>query len=389
VCVKNNKISLSKTLLLVVMLLVLIVGSTVFGCVRMGGVARGWSGVTIDDGALFVGSIEGKLVALGSSDGAKFWEVPLEASASTGGFGCAQAPQVAAIYGSPVVFGELAYFSSYNGKIYAVDPGSGAIRWVYPRGGNLQSFVGGPVVSGGKVYIGCADGRLYALDAASGDKQWDFLTGDKIWSTPAVDEGTVYIGSFDNKLYALDAADGSKKWEFVTDGVIMSAPVVGDNTIYIGSFDRHVYAVDATNGKQVWQFPESDEEEGKPRKWFWANLVKHNNVIYAPCLDGKVYILDAGSGHELVEAIDLESPVSPSPVLIDDSIIIASEDGRVYSLDTASNQIKPLADVEDKVYAPLSADDGVLYIHTQEKETIYALDVQTGAELWSLSLSSK
>jgi outer membrane protein assembly factor BamB len=169
----------------------------------------------------------------------------------------------------------------------------------------------------------------------------------------------------------------------------MSTPVVGDNTIYIGSFDRHVYAIDATSGSLVWQFPESDEEEGKPEKWFWANLVNHNEVIYAPCLDGKVYILDAGSGHELVEAIDLESPLSPSPVLVEDSIIIASEDGSVYSLDTDSNQIKPLADVEDKVYAPLSAGNGVLYIHTQEEETIYALDVQTGAELWSLPLSSK
>jgi len=394
VWIKHNKILLSKILLLLVMLLVVLSGLTVFGCIGIGATSKGWSGVTVEDGTLFLGSMEGKLVAVDvSTHNRLFPDVTLETSAPTGGgFGCAASSTAVAIYGTPAVAGDLVYVGGYNGKCYAINSISGALRWVYPRQGNLDGhIVGSLVVFQGRVYIGCSDGKLYVLDTATGDKQWEFQTGDKIWSTPAIDGDTLYIGSFDKKLYALDATSGKEKWgePFETQGAIVSTPLVYNNTVYIGSFDRHVYAVDAINGKQIWQFPAEDETENKPENWFWAKPIAYDNVIYAPCLDGKVYILDAENGHELVDAIDLESPISSSPVLVDSSIIIASEEGLIYSLDTANNQIKPLADVEEKIDAPLCASEGVVYVHTQKDETLYALNAQTGMVLWSLPLSSK
>ena len=112
--------------------------------------------------------------------------------------------------------------------------------------------------------------------------------------------------------------------------------------------------------------------------WFWTKPVIHNNTIYAPSLDGKVYILDTKSGEELVAPIDLESPIASSPVLVDSLIIIASEDGSVYSLDTHNNKVAPLANVEEKIHAPLSASEGTVFIHS-EKDALYAIELQTGA----------
>ncbi len=145
--------------------------------------------------------------------------------------------------------------------------------------------------------------------------------------------------------------------------------------------DRYFYAVDATNGNLKWK---SEVEAGK---WFWAKPVIYNNMIYAPSLDGKVYILDTESGHELVDAIDLGDRVSSSPVLVGSSIIIASEEGEVYSIE--NNQKRELKDLREKLDAPLWASNGVIYVHTQEQDTLYALDAQTGAKLWNVSLSSE
>ena len=363
---KHNKVLLGKALLVLVILL--LGGLAISGCVGYGTAPKGWSGGTIANGTLFLGSMEGKLVALNTSDGARLWEVTLETSK-------------VAIYGTPAVDGELVYVGGYNGKIYAISSSLRAIEWKYPLGEDdyLQPLVGGAVVALGKVYIGSSDGKLYALDAATSNKKWAFQTGDKIWSTPAIDGDTLYIGSFDKKLYALDAANGNKKWEpFETGGAIVSTPVVYNNTVYFGSFDRHLYAVDAANGKQIWQFPVEDEADNKPENWFWAKLVVYNNTIYAGNLDGKVYILNAENGGEIVSAIDLGSPISSSPVLVDGKVIIASEKGLVYALDTANNQIRQLANIEEKIYAPLSASNGVVYVHT-DKDGLYAVDTQTGA----------
>ena len=364
------------------LLVILLLGGLVFsGCrAGMGAVPKGWSGGTIVDGTLLVGSMEGKLVAANTTDGSRLWAVSLETPESAGGgggFGCAPASTAVAIYGSLAVAEDLVYVGGYNGKIYAFafdrdEPGFSRDepRWVYPRQGSIGApVVGGIILSQGKLYFGSANGKVYALDAADGYKEWEFETGDKIWSTPAIDGDTLFIGSFDNKLYALNATDGSKKWEFETEGAIVSTPLAYNNTVYIGSFDRYLYAVDAADGSLRWKF--------MAENWFWAKPVVYNNVIYAGCLDGKVYALDAESGNKLIE-FDLGSPVSSSPVLVDNSVIVATKDGVVYALDTGDNQQRQLVNLEEKVYAPLVASQGIVYIHS-ERDAVYAVDVRTGA----------
>jgi outer membrane protein assembly factor BamB len=379
VWIKHNKVLLGKALLLLVILL--LGGVTILGCLP-GGQPEGWSGGTIANGTLFVGSNEGELVALNASDGSRLWEVTLEKAKKSGGFGCSPAFTLAPIYSTPVLDGDLVYVGGYNGKIYAISWSKRAREWKYPYGEDdyLQPIVGGAVVSGGKVYFGCSDGKVYALDAATADWEWEFETGDKIWATPAIDGDTLYIGSFDKKLYALDIITGEEKWSepFETEGTIVSTPLVYDGTVYIGSFDRHLYAIDSTSGEQTWQFPVEGEVESKPKNWFWAKPVIYNNTIYAGNLDDKVYILNAETGAEVVDAIDLGSPVSSSPVLVGNSIVVATEEGVVYAIDTASNVQKKLVDLEEKIFASLFASDGVVYVHTDE-DSLYAVDVQTGA----------
>lgn len=370
--IKHNRRLWGKVLLLLVVLL--IVGVTVSGCYGRTQ-TLGWSGAVVADGSLFIASVNGNLVALNTSDGGRLWpDVSLGTSA-------------VAVYGPPAVGGDLVYVGGYNGKVYTISSSLGTKRQVYPVDENLEPIVSGVVAAYGKVYFGCSDGKVYALNAAELYKEWEFPTGDKIWSTPVIDGETMYIGSFDKKLYALNTMDGSKKWEFETGGAIAATPLVYNNTVYIGSFNRYLYAIDATNGSLRWR---SEVEAGK---WYWAKPVAYNNVIYAPNLDGKVYILDANSGGEVAGAVDLKSPISSSPVVVGGKVIIASQEGKIYSLDASNNQISPLANLGDggKIYAPLCASNGVIYIHTQtsKQDALYALNAQTGVTLWSLSLTSE
>ncbi len=73
---KHNKVLLGKALLVLVILL--LGGLAISGCVGYGTAPKGWSGGTIANGTLFLGSMQGKLVALNASDGARLWEVTLE-----------------------------------------------------------------------------------------------------------------------------------------------------------------------------------------------------------------------------------------------------------------------------------------------------------------------
>jgi outer membrane protein assembly factor BamB len=384
VSLKRAKWRIGRISLLMIMLLA--IGLAGFGCVR-GLQPIGWSGGVVSDGTLYVGSKEGRLVAVNLADESRQWAEPLKASKQAGGFGCAPAygggcgggASGVAIYGTPVVSGELVYIGGYNGKIYAYVSDTLSVRWVYPREGNLEPIVGGLLVAKGKVYFGSSDGKVYALDAPTGDKLWEFPTGDKVWSTPAISDDTLFIGSFDNKLYALSAADGSKKWDFPTEGAVISIPLLHNGTVYFGSFDRHLYAVNANDGSLRWKFTSEN--------WFWAKPVVYDNTIYAGCLDDKVYALKADTGAKVAQ-FDLKSPVSSSPVVVNSSIVFASRKGMVYAVDTSANKLGQLAEIGEEVYGPLCVSEGIVYIHTQDL-TLHRVNAINGAVLRPISLESK
>lgn len=388
---KHHKSTLGKILLLLLMLTALGSGLAVNGCVSTT-VARGWSGIAIDKDSLYIGSSEGKLVILNATSGVRVQTISLPVSIPRSvGLSCAASAATVAIYGTPTVAGDMIYVDSYlssgtkeYGKVYAFTLGKDEPEWTYPSQGNLNgAIIGSAVVSGGRVYAGGSDGKLYSLDAATGQKQWEFLTGDKIWSTPAVAGGTVYVASFDKTIYAIDTATGQERWHFETGGAIASSPLIYNDTVYFGSFDRYLYAVNVTDGSLKWKFQGSN--------WFWAQVVITNNVVYAPCLDSKVYILDAVNGQEITTAVSLSYRVSSSPVIADNLVIVADEEGVLYALDTQNNQRKwsndDMQSDQQKVYASLTATGGVVYVHTN-KGLIYAFDIQSGAKKWSLPLKS-
>lgn len=373
------------------MALLLVGVMTISSCTAAGRqIAQGWAGGVVSGDTIFVGSMEGKLVALDVSDGNLRGDpITLVAQAQSGGFGCIPSGTSAvAVYGSPVIDGDLVYIGGYDGKVRAYLFESGRLRaeprWISRQGDIGGSIIGGLVVANGYVYFGASDGSVYALDAVDGHKLWTFETGGKIWSTPTVDGDTLFIGGFDRKLYALDTADGTQKWMFETEGTIVSTPVVSGGRVYIGSFDRRVYAVDVKSGEEVWRFPETADEENAPIGWFWATLLVYDDTVYAPNLDGRVYVLNTTSGNRIRD-FDLEGPISSAPVLVNDHVIVATtstnrskQEGKVFALDTTNRQQTELQDLEESIHAPLFADGTTVYVHTMEN-FLYAIDTETGA----------
>ena len=351
----------------------------------------GWSGGAVSGDILYVGSEEGRLVSVNTTNESRRYTEALQGAASSGGLfgcspltgGCTGGGTAIAIYGTPVVDGELVYIAGYNGKVYAYTRDGLGIRWIYPREGYFNPIVGSVVVADGKVFFGDSAGYVYALDAITGDYLWGFATEkdesdrDKIWSTPAVSDGTVYIGSFNKKIYAIDAETGTLKWDYLTEGSVIAQPLVIDGTIYIGSLDRNFYALDA-NGNLKWSFSGGN--------WFWSIPVIFEGKLYAGNLDGKVYVLDPATGN-LQNSFDLEGPLAATPVIHGSNIIFATREGTIYSIDTVNNSSKLLAALEAKTYGPLAIKDGIIYVHTQEVE-LERINADTGAVLAPISLKS-
>jgi len=389
----NKKSRLNKIFLLLLLSSILLLA----GCTRAP--VRGWSGPIVSDNVLYVGSIQGKVLALDlleiqDSQPEVKWERDLESPGAGGFLACStRVSTPMSTYGTPAIGGDKVYVGGYDGYIYSFRIDDGSMN-KFDTG---SAIVGSPIVADGTVFVGNSDGRFYALNLdLSLETKWVFKTGDKIWATPAVDNGVVYISSSDHKLYAIDIESGEEIWHFETQGAILSTPLVVDGTIYIGSCDNNLYAIDAATEEE--RIAAATREEGDPipsreakwafeaGNWFWTKALFYNDEIWVGCLDHKVYALNAESGEKAWE-YETGGRVCTPPVLIDslNLILVGSEDGNVYAIDPQEKSYDVLYSFEAPVLAPLYADQekGILYVHAQNSSHIlYAIEVETGEKLW-------
>ena len=363
---------------------------------------QGWSGFTTDNGTVYFGGMDSKVLALNPSarsqklpfPGEGEWAFAIPTMSAPGamcGPACVPASPRASIYATPVVVGDLVCVGTYagdGGKLVTINklaPGDtegvplrSKGEWTYPSGAkSIGAIVGSPVVVKDTLYVGSSDGKLYAMDAVYGEKKWEFDTGGKIWTSPAVEDGVVYVSNYNSKLFAVSSTDGSLLWEIQLPTAIASSLAISEGNIYFGTFGRYLYAVASVDGSKKWEF-----EGGN---WFWSTPVVKDGVVYAGCLDHNVYALDASTGMKLWQFV-ADGPIASAPMLAGNFLVVASEAGDLYVLAPDSGDLVRTVSIGYSVKSPLYAEGSVVYVHAGNR-CVYAVDLQSGEKLWEFPYS--
>jgi outer membrane protein assembly factor BamB len=156
-------------------------------------------------------------------------------------------------FGSDVTAaGGRLYVGTHDGRVLAIDPAKGERLWEFATG---DSVLAAPAVDAGRVYAGSYDKSVYALDAATGTLLWKTATEGAVVSTPAVAGDLVVVGNRAYDLVGIEAATGAVAWKrYVWFSWIESSATVKDGVAYVGSSDAAlVSAVDAKTGRPRWQ----------------------------------------------------------------------------------------------------------------------------------------
>lgn len=347
------------------------------GCTGSAQRYLGWSGVSFSEDSVYFGSTQGEVISLEMPNGNPNYQ---EALAGESGGGC-MAGIPASIYGTPVYDDGTLYvavqLTPLEGKVYAINAESGNAKWEFPASGGVSSIIGGAVVSGDVLYFADTAGKIFAVDTGTGSELWSYETGDKIWAKPAINGDLIYVGSFDKKMYALDKATGDNVWEFEAEGAFVAEPLYLDGVVYVGSLDRNMYALDAQSGTLKWK--------ATGESWFWAKPVVYGDALYAPSIDTNVYVLNKNTGDQ-ISKMELDDHLAASPALVGESVIVATVSGKVHAIDVESNAVRLITDLEVRTVAPITTFDGIIYVHTQESEAVYAINPETREVLWTFSI---
>jgi alcohol dehydrogenase (cytochrome c) len=283
----------------------------------------------------------------------------------------------ASIAGTPLVSGDLVYVSAPLGTAYAIELGTGRVRWQHvepPRwgGGGRPGSNRGPGLSGDIVAYGTNDGRLVGLDAATGQRRWitDLDDGErrtKTTSAPlAVGDGFVVgLGGGDEgargALVAVAAATGQIRWRLPT----VPAPGDPDAASWGGAEPR---------GGGAWMTGTYDPEldllfwgVGQPYPSL-AGLRRPGANLWTDAL----LAVEAATGrvrwrYQFTPHDEFDWDATEAPILVTDCargspcrslVMQANRNGFAYLLDRATGQLVRAASFATQTWSDRRAADG-------------------------------
>jgi outer membrane protein assembly factor BamB len=240
-----------------------------------------------------------------------------------------------------------------------------------------------PVVVGNTVYIGVMNGKLYALNKDTGAVRWTYQSGGPIHHTPTVatvnNRLTVYVGAYDGTLYAIDATTGAEIWKYSTGGPIMSTPTLIDSTVYIGSTDRFFYAINGATGSFIWKYPTAGPISITSAA---GTLSSGEKIIYVASDNNIAYALRT-NGSLLWSKQMRGAHTKHSTVVVSNNraIFMTRKPGREYS-EHIENKPTFNSTMTPATIISTWAD---FYITYPERRTLYIFDATTGQDMWQPS----
>lgn len=185
--------------------------------------APSYSSPTYADGILYLGCLSG-VYAFRESDGTQLWytqDIPVTSTVA--------------------LSDSTLFLGTGEGKLVALEASDGSILWQYDTGGEIAAS---PAVDEDAVFIGTVDGSFVSVDKETGTQLWAADGVGVIRSSPLVAGDAVYFGSLDGNLYAFNKTNGELLWKFDAKGPIRTSPTIFKDHLYILTDKGILYALE-------------------------------------------------------------------------------------------------------------------------------------------------
>lgn len=246
-----------------------------------------------------------------------------------------------------------------------------------------------------------ADAATAGLTAAQVPKlklKWAFNLGDVniARSQPAVVAGRVFIPTQTGIVYALDADTGCTRWGFKAAIAIRSGVTFGEANgapaIFFGDAGANLYALDARTGEQIWKVHPADHYSTTVT----GTARYYKGVVYQPLASfeealgadpkfqcctyrGSVVALDAATGKKIWQTFTISDPAKPGRKTPGGGNASGPSGASAWSSPTIDEKVGALY---------VATGDNYSDPPTETSDAILAMDLKTGALLWSKQLTA-
>jgi eukaryotic-like serine/threonine-protein kinase len=298
------------------------------------------------------------------------------------------------VVGSPVIDNGTVFIGSLDSTLYALDLATGKVKWKLPTGGAIRSSV--CVIQQG-MFLLSSDGLLYWMEKDSGrvngffqtmngyigDRQQDYA--DYYNSTPVIVDSAIYFGSGEY-IYSISINTGNLLWAYKAGDLVHTRPAISKDRLFAGSFDGNLYAIDIKTGNLVWKF-KTTGKNSFPKGEVTGNPVVAGGMVIAGARDYNLYALDVRGG--FTNWMKQFPSGWALPVTLNDSVIYVgtSDDRTLFAYDLHTGGEVWRADAGFNVFGGCAIGGKMGYFGTLAGK-VHGIDLTTGKVAWTIKLDS-
>jgi len=280
-------------------------------------------GIAYSQGRLYITSGYNELLVADPADGKILWRKTLPS------------PSRAA----PTIMDNRLFLVTLDNRLMAFSTDDGALLWEFAGLTETAGLLGAasPAASREIVIPAFSSGELFALRVENGSVAWsDNLSTSRrvgnlsslssIRGLPVMDKGVVFAVSYGGRMVAIDERTGARIWQREIGG--SETPWVAGNHIFLISTENELVGMGRDNGVIRWvtALPKYENPDKRKNPISWTGPVLAGNRLFVAGSDGTVIEADPDTG-KLMRNWDAGGPVTISPVVAGSTLYLLNDKG--------------------------------------------------------------
>ncbi len=284
-------------------------------------------GIAVYKGKVFATTGFGKVFALEAASGNILWEQDLKAP----------------IRIAPTVDDELVIAQTLDNGIFALNISNGSVLWKDKLEEESTTMIGGAApaysVADDLVVAAFSNGQLQAYKASTGTPLWtEWLSSSalteslsditSVKANPIIDDGKVFAVGYNAPLMAVDIRTGVKLWQ--KEIAAASQPWIAGQFLFVLTTDGDLAALDKQTGKIIWTaiIPYAADEERIGV--FTSGPLLANDALLIASSNGKLFSVSPYNGR-IMGIADIEEGVETMPIMVDETLILTTKNAEMFA----------------------------------------------------------
>lgn len=205
---------------------------------------------------------------------------------------------------APVYKNNTVFVPNQNGRVFALGITDGKVIWKKSTNNNISAQ---PNTIANALIVGSIKGDLEALDIQTGEILWHANVPSSLFAQPTIYDSVIYTHTHDGSVASFDAKNGKENWSMSNNVPEISlpgnsSPIVLNNTVMIGSEFGTVLGFTVDGGDRTINIPIAIAHGSSPADKMVdisADPMLYGNYLIFATYQGALVALDKDNGKML------------------------------------------------------------------------------------------